>query len=79
LQNLIETTARELERIRGRVVGLSPHWEPPEEAFKRMRNELPLWVIAGASAGVVFVIYLVFRFMASGHAEGIASRLRGLI
>jgi type VI secretion system protein ImpK len=79
LQNLIETTARELERIRGRVQGLSPHWEPPEEAFKRLRNELPLWVAAGITAGVLFVIYLVFRFMASGHAEGVAARLRSLI
>lgn len=79
LQNLIETTARELERLRGRVAGLSPHWEPPEETLKRMRNEIPLWVVAGISVGLVFVIYLVFRFMASGHAEGIAARLRGLV
>lgn len=78
LQNLIETSARELERIRGRVAGLSPHWEPPEETLKRMRNELPLWVVAGISVGVVFVVYLVFRFMASSHAEGIAAYLRGL-
>jgi type VI secretion system protein ImpK len=79
LQNLIETTARELERIRGRISGLSPHWEPPEETLKRMRNELPLWVVAGISSGLVFVVYLVFRFMASGHAEGIASRLRTMM
>ncbi len=78
LQNLIETTARELERIRGRVPGLSPHWEPPEETLKRMRNELPLWVVAGVTVGVFFIVYLVFRFMASGHAESVAARLRGL-
>ncbi len=79
LQNLIETTARELERIRGRVIGLSPLWEPPDEGLKRMRNEVPLWVVAGASAGILFVIYLIFRFMASGHADGIATQLRGLV
>ena len=78
LQNLIETTARELERIRGRVSGLSPHWEPPEEALKRMQNELPLWIVAAAALGAVFIVYLIFRFMASGHAEGIATRLRGI-
>jgi len=79
LQNLIETTARELERIRGRASGLAPHWEPPEETLKRMGNELPLWVVAGISVGAIFVVYLIFRFMASGHAEGIAARLRGLV
>jgi len=79
LQTLIETTARELERIRGRATGLSPHWEPPEEALTRMRNELPLGIVAGISFGLIFVVYLIFRFLASGHAEAIATRLRGLV
>lgn len=79
LQNLIETTARELERIRGRVPGLSPHWEPPEESLKRMRNELSLWIVAGITAGTVFVLYLIFYFMASSQAQGIALRLGRLI
>ncbi len=79
LQNLIETTARELERVKGRAAGLSPHWEPPEAPLLGAHRELSLWVVAGIAFGAIFVIYLIFRFLASGYADSVAARLQSLM
>jgi type VI secretion system protein ImpK len=76
LQELIEATARDVERVRGRVGGLSPHWQAPEQAFARIRNEVPLPVFTAVFLGLVFVAYVVFRYLATTQASDVAESLR---
>ena len=54
LQQLIETSARELEQVRGRPGALSPHWKPPQQTFAQLKNEVPLWVFTSGFLGIVF-------------------------
>lgn len=78
-QQLIEATARDLERVRGRPGLLSPHALPPEQAFEQLKNDVPLWVVAGALAGIVFVIFIVLRVMATTQAQDAADDLIRLL
>jgi type VI secretion system protein ImpK len=78
LQTLIESTARDLERVRGRASTLSPHGDPPDESLTRAARDLSLWIVAAIGAGVVFLTFLVFRFLAAGSAEDVAAGLRTL-
>ncbi|MEW5702027.1 MAG: type IVB secretion system protein IcmH/DotU [Candidatus Zixiibacteriota bacterium] len=79
LQALTETSGRELARIHSVSADLSPHWEPPEQVFKQVRESLPLSVIAAGLVGIVFVFFLVLRFLGSGQATSIAAQLRALM
>ncbi|HUU46318.1 MAG TPA: type IVB secretion system protein IcmH/DotU [Acidobacteriota bacterium] len=75
LQELIEATARDVDRLRGSVGGLSPHWQAPEQAFERFRNEVPLWVFSAVLLAAVFVAFVVFRYLGTSQARDLAESL----
>ncbi len=75
LQQLLEATARDLERLRGRPADLSPHWQPPEQAFQQLKDEVPLWVFSAVFLGLVFVAFAVLRYLGTSDAQDIANGL----
>jgi type IV/VI secretion system ImpK/VasF family protein len=79
LRALIETIGRDLERVRGRAADLSPHWEPPDTLLKRVRSEIPMWIVTAFCVIGVFVLFVALRYLSLSHAGGIADRLRDLI
>lgn len=79
LRALVETIGRDLERVRGRSVDLSPHWEPPDPLLKRVRAEMPMWIVTAFCVVGVFVLFVVLRYLSVSHAGGVAGRLRDLI
>ncbi|MBI3871712.1 MAG: DotU family type IV/VI secretion system protein [candidate division Zixibacteria bacterium] len=79
LSALIETTARDLARVRGGSPALSPAWEPPEQAFAQLKNDIPPVVMAAIGFGVVFIIFLILRLLASSSAHQIAAGLKALM
>jgi type VI secretion system protein ImpK len=79
LTALTESTGRDLARVYPAGADLSPHWEPPQQALAQMKGALPLGVIAAILLGVVFVVFLIFRVLGNGQAEGIAALLRALV
>jgi type VI secretion system protein ImpK len=66
---LIESLGRDLERIRGRVLELSPHWVPPDQLMERVKRELPVWAVTLACVVVLFVIFVVLNFLSHSNAE----------
>ncbi|HEU4436323.1 MAG TPA: DotU family type IV/VI secretion system protein, partial [candidate division Zixibacteria bacterium] len=78
LTPLIDQLGRELKSLRGTGGELSPHWRPPEETLQAVSRHLPIWVITAAVSGVVFVVYLVLKFLLSGRASHWAEQIRSL-
>ena len=75
LQQLIESSARELEQVRGRPGALSPNWQPPPQTFEQLKNEVPLWVYTAGFLGVVFVAFVVLRYLSTSQAQDLAKKL----
>jgi len=75
LRALIESLGRDLERIRGRVIDLSPHWAPPGELMERVKKELPVWAVTLACAAVLFVVFVVLNFLSHSNADEVVGRL----
>jgi type VI secretion system protein ImpK len=75
LRALIDSLARDLERIRGRVIDLSPHWAPPDELMERVKKELPVWAVTLTCAAVLFVIFVVLNFLSHSNAEEVVRSL----
>ncbi len=78
LTPLIDQLGRELKSLRGSGGELSPHWRPPEETLMAASRQLPVWVVTAAAGGVVFVVYLIFKFLLSGRASHWAEQIRNL-
>jgi type VI secretion system protein ImpK len=68
LRALIESLGRDLERIRGRVVDLSPHWAPPDELMERVKKELPWWVVTLTCVVIVFIVFVVLNSLSHSNA-----------
>lgn len=79
LHALVESVGRDLERIKGKTVKLSPHWEPPEQLMERVRQELPMWAVTLGCIAILFVAFVAFNFLSHSHAGDVAQRLRGLL
>jgi len=75
LRALIESLGRDLERIRGRVIELSPHWAPPDELMERVKKELPVWAVTLACAAVLFVVFVVLNFLSHSNANEVVRTL----
>lgn len=69
LRALIESLGRDIERIRGRVIDLSPHWAPPDELLDRVKKELPWWVVTLACMLVLFLIFVVLNYLSHANAD----------
>lgn len=75
LRALIESLGRDLERIRGRVIELSPHWAPPDELLDRVKKELPVWAVTLACVAVLFVVFVVLNFLSHSNANEVVRTL----
>ena len=69
LRSLIEALGRDIERIRGRVIDLSPHWVPPDELLERVKKELPWWAVTLACMVVLFLIFVVLNYLSHSNAD----------
>jgi len=79
LRDLIASIKSDLERIRGRVADLSPHWEPPESPIQKLGREVPLWVVTAACLVVLLVVFSILRFASYANAEKLATEILGLL
>ncbi|MBD3299035.1 MAG: hypothetical protein GF341_10295 [candidate division Zixibacteria bacterium] len=75
LQDLISSIRSDLERIRGRVVDLSPHWEPPESTMQRLRREIPMWIVTAACFVVLFIVFAILRYASFSHADEMSATI----
>jgi len=79
LRALIESIARDLERLRATPADLSPEGYLPDEVAARIRESIPLGVIAAIIVGVLFVLFLILHLLGNGQAESVAAQLRALV
>lgn len=56
---------------------LSPRWQGAEPGERGLRQRLPLWAIAAATALVLLVIYIGLRFSINGASDEVFTALRG--
>ena len=78
LTPLIDQLGRELKSLRGTGGELSPHWRPPEETLMAASRQLPVWVVTAAVGAVVFVVFLIVKFLLSGRASHWAEQIKNL-
>lgn len=57
---------------------LSPHWEGVPPVAVRLRDGIPVWVIATASALLLAVVFVAMRFAISNHGNDVFGTLQGL-
>jgi type VI secretion system protein ImpK len=55
---------------------LSPRWQGAEPGESGIRNKLPLWVIAAATAVVLLLAYMGLRFGINGASDDVFTALR---
>ncbi|HEX9749791.1 MAG TPA: type IVB secretion system protein IcmH/DotU [candidate division Zixibacteria bacterium] len=79
LQQLVESTMRELERIRGTSAVLAPHGDPPAQSVAQLGGEVPLWVYSGALAALAFIVFVILRVLSTSQAQETADRLIRLL
>lgn len=73
LRDLISSIKSDLERIRGRVIDLSPHWEPPETPIQKLGREIPLWVVTAACLLILVGVFSILRYSSVAHAQKLAA------
>lgn len=56
---------------------LSPRWQGAEPAESRLRQKLPVWAIAAATALVLLLVYIGLRFSINGASDDVFTALRG--
>jgi len=69
LRDLIESIGKDLERVRGRVIEISPRWQPPESAMQRVRSVMPAWIIPTICLAILFLTFVGLRYLSRTHAE----------
>jgi type VI secretion system protein ImpK len=55
---------------------LSPRWQGAEPAERKLRQRLPLWIIAAATALVLLLVFVGLRFGINGDSDAVFSALR---
>jgi type VI secretion system protein ImpK len=75
LRDLIESIGRDLERVRGRVLDLSPRWQPPETQIQRFRSILPMWVVSVVCLVVLLIAFVALRHSSRSHADTMAEQV----
>jgi type VI secretion system protein ImpK len=56
---------------------LSPRWQGAEADESGLRQKLPLWAIAAATALVLLLVYVGLRFSINGASDDVFATLRG--
>jgi type VI secretion system protein ImpK len=57
---------------------LSPRWKGEEAQASRLRDGIPLWVIAAFTGLVLLGIYMGFRFGINGHSDSVFAALQAM-
>ncbi len=79
LQTLREGLAKLIRAHRGPLeTDLSPHWRGLDVPHRPLSAWLPLWGIAGATAGLLGLIWFVLGWMLSGETERLQGQLATL-
>jgi type VI secretion system protein ImpK len=68
LRDLIESIGKDLERVRGRVIEISPRWQPPETAIQRVRTAMPAWLVPAVCLAILFIVFVALRFSSRSNA-----------
>jgi type VI protein secretion system component VasF len=55
--------------VRGRVIEISPRWQPPESAMQRVRSVMPAWIVPTICLAVLFLTFVALRYLSRTHAE----------
>jgi type VI secretion system protein ImpK len=70
---------RLIRRRRGEVAAeLSPHWRGIAAPHRPLSAYVPLWVLAAGTALVLLLVYIAFRALLAGDADGAYAKLSGL-
>jgi type VI secretion system protein ImpK len=68
-----------LRTLRGPAAAdLSAHWVGVPAVGRRLRDDLPVWLVATASALILAVIFVALRVVMAGHTDGVFSSLQAL-
>jgi type VI secretion system protein ImpK len=72
---LTESIAKELKKARSKgVEGLSPAWEPKDQAGGVVK-EFPVWLIAVGCGAVLLVMYAVLHWYLGGVTEDVIKQV----
>ncbi len=72
---LMEAIAKELRRARTKgVEGLSPAWEPKDQAAGAVK-EFPVWLIAVGCGAVLLVMYAILHWYLGSVTEGVVKQV----
>ncbi len=66
------------QRGGGADKALSPRWEGVPAGEGRLRDGIPMWVVAALTALLLTIVYVVLRFSINSHSDATFSTLRGL-
>jgi len=59
----------EIAHLKGTRATFAPHWAPPDQVSNRLKNEVPLWVIASVFALLGLVAFTGLRWQLSRSTE----------
>ena len=63
----------EIAHLKGKSAGFAPHWARPDAIVNKLRNDVPLWVVASLFAFIGMFAYLGLNWMlTSGTENGLA-------
>ena len=63
----------EIAHLKGKSAGFAPHWARPDAIVNKLRNDVPLWVVASLFAFIALFAYLGLNWMlTSGTENGLA-------
>jgi type VI secretion system protein ImpK len=59
----------EIAHLKGSRAAFAPHWAPPDQVTNRLKNEVPLWVIASVFALLGVLAFTGLRWQLSRSTE----------
>jgi type VI secretion system protein ImpK len=59
----------EIAHLKGSRATFAPHWAPPDQVTNRLKNEVPLWVIASVFALLGLLAFTGLRWQLSRSTE----------
>jgi type VI secretion system protein ImpK len=71
-EKLSYLTARlgdEIAHLKGTRAVFAPHWMPPDHVSNRLKNDVPLWVIASVFALLAVLAFTGMRWQLARHTE----------
>lgn len=73
LQQIQRSIYETMRRVRPRTVrDLSPHWQGQALAARNTRLRVPVWAVGAVAGVLLFLLYVVLRYLLSGGAEAAA-------